>query len=269
MKIGRKMLLYYLLIVALFASIGAVITLNTMTMNQLQADASKQVEIGTYVNTYAKGIDLKKLAFIEGTVGNEQQSTIDDATASAYITPCEDYLLATLPAGSDQYNTFKQCYDLSRNVITPTAAEIANIYTNDLTDRYTEVQTTLSPRLATAYAEIGTNLDALNLAVIESVVASSAQSQSYATFSIMLAAAGISVIAVVSIVLALVMSKRITNPLNKLTGVAGKVSMGELNHEIKFNTKDEISDLGEAFQRMINAFKMTSAMAEGATEEKA
>jgi len=63
MKIARKMLVSYLLIVALFASIGAVITLNTMTMNQLQTDASKQVEIGTYVNTYQKGIDLKKLAF--------------------------------------------------------------------------------------------------------------------------------------------------------------------------------------------------------------
>ena len=113
--------------------------------------------------------------------------------------------------------------------------------------------------------------------MIESVVDSTNQSQNYATFSILLAAAGISVIAAVSIVLALVMSKRITNPLKKLTTVAGKVSMGELNTDIKkpvlrfsfskFNTKDEISDLGEAFQRMINAFKMTSAMAEGNSEE--
>jgi methyl-accepting chemotaxis protein len=267
MKIARKMLVSYLLIVALFASIGAVITLNTMTMNQLQTDASKQVEIGTYVNTYQKGIDLKKLAFIEGTAGNHEQSSIDDQTASALITPCEDYLLATLPAGSEQYTTFSQCYEISRNVITPTATEIAEIYSSGSTDRYNEIATTLGPRLATAYAEIGTNLDNLNLAVIESVVDSTNQSQNYATFSILLAAAGISVIAVVSIILALVMSKRITSPLKKLTTVAGKASMGELNHETKFNTKDEISDLGEAFQRMINAFKMTSAMAEGNSQE--
>jgi nitrogen fixation/metabolism regulation signal transduction histidine kinase len=60
--------------------------------------------------------------------------------------------------------------------------------------------------------------------------------------------------------MALVMGGRITAPLKKLTTVAGKVSMGELNQEINIKSKDEIGDLGEAFQRMINAFKMTNAM---------
>jgi len=64
--------------------------------------------------------------------------------------------------------------------------------------------------------------------------------------------------------MALTFGKRLTDPLKKLTTIAGKVSMGELDHEIKIKTKDEISDLGEAFQRMINAFKMTSAMNEEA-----
>ena len=36
--------------------------------------------------------------------------------------------------------------------------------------------------------------------------------------------------------------------------------MGELDQEIDIKCKDEIGDLGEAFQRMINAFKMTNAM---------
>jgi HAMP domain-containing protein len=36
--------------------------------------------------------------------------------------------------------------------------------------------------------------------------------------------------------------------------------MGELNQEINIKSKDEIGDLGEAFQRMINAFKMTNSM---------
>ena len=35
-------------------------------MNYRRMQTSKQVEIGTYVNTY---IDLKKIAFIEGTAG--------------------------------------------------------------------------------------------------------------------------------------------------------------------------------------------------------
>jgi hypothetical protein len=63
MKIQRKMLLSYLLIVALFASIGTVITLNTMKMSELQATAIKQVEIGNYAAVYQKESILKKPAF--------------------------------------------------------------------------------------------------------------------------------------------------------------------------------------------------------------
>jgi hypothetical protein len=48
MKIGSKMLVSYLLIVALFAAIGTAITINTMKMNDLQTAATKQVEIENY-----------------------------------------------------------------------------------------------------------------------------------------------------------------------------------------------------------------------------
>lgn len=70
MKIKPKMLLSYLLIVALFASIGAVITLNTMKMSDLQTTAIKQVEIGNYAAVYQKGVDLQKAAFLEYFVGD-------------------------------------------------------------------------------------------------------------------------------------------------------------------------------------------------------
>ena len=58
----------------------------------------------------------------------------------------------------------------------------------------------------------------------------------------MLSAIGVTTIAVISVVMALVIGRRITNPLKKLTDVAGKVSMGDLNHEIKIENKDEIGD---------------------------
>ncbi|MFA5573147.1 MAG: HAMP domain-containing protein [Crenarchaeota archaeon] len=77
----------------------------------------------------------------------------------------------------------------------------------------------------------------------------------------MLSAVGISVIAVVSIAMAMVTGERITDPLKNLTVIAGKVSMGELKHQISIKSKDENGDLGQAFQCMINVFKMISAMA--------
>ena len=56
------------MIVILFASIGAVITLNTMKMSELQTNANKQVEIGNYASAYQQGMDLKKYANIEANV---------------------------------------------------------------------------------------------------------------------------------------------------------------------------------------------------------
>ncbi len=61
--------------------------------------------------------------------------------------------------------------------------------------------------------------------------------------------------------MAMVMSKRITDPFKNLTVIADKVSMGELKHQISIKSKDKNGNLGQAFQRMINAFKMISAMA--------
>ena len=199
MKIKPKMLLSYLLIVALFASIGAVITLNTMKMSDLQTTAIKQVEIGNYAAVYQKGVDLQKAAFLEYYVGD----------------------------GNNQAKS-------------PTT--------------YLQIRD--------AYAQINGNLTNFQVTALESAESANKQSQDYANFSVLISAVGITTIAVVSIVMALTFGKRLTDPLKNLTTIAGKVSMGELDHEIKINTKDEISDLGEAFQRMINAFKMTTAMNE-------
>ena len=199
MKIKPKMLLSYLLIVALFASIGAVITLNTMKMSDLQTTAIKQVEIDNYAAVYQKGVDLQKAAFLEYYVGD----------------------------GNNQAKS-------------PTT--------------YLQIRD--------AYAQINGNLTNFQVTALESAESANKQSQDYANFSVLISAVGITTIAVVSIVMALTFGKRLTDPLKNLTTIAGKVSMGELDHEIKINTKDEISDLGEAFQRMINAFKMTTAMNE-------
>lgn len=199
MKIKPKMLLSYLLIVALFASIGAVITLNTMKMSDLQTTAIKQVEIGNYAAVYQKGVALQKAAFLEYYVGD----------------------------GNNQAKS-------------PTT--------------YLQIRD--------AYALINGNLTNFQVTALESAESANKQSQDYANFSVLISAVGITTIAVVSIVMALTFGKRLTDPLKNLTTIAGKVSMGELDHEIKINTKDEISDLGEAFQRMINAFKMTTAMNE-------
>jgi methyl-accepting chemotaxis protein len=165
------------------------------------------------------------------------------------------------------YAEFKESYDLMHNVINPADAVVDEIIINQLTDRYEEVPAKYMI-IQEGYTKVSESMTNFQVLALEEVEASTTEAKNYANFSVMLSAVGITTIAVVSIVMALVMGKRITTPVKKLTDIAGKVSMGELEHEIKIDSKDEIADLGEAFQRMINAFKMSNAMNSMQEEEK-
>jgi nitrogen fixation/metabolism regulation signal transduction histidine kinase len=264
MKIQRKLLLSYIMIVVLFASIGAVITVNTLKMNQLQTDANDVVQIGNYATAYQQGMDLKKYGFLEANV-DFSASTTDTAAAVQITDAAERYLMATIPKDSDLYNKFMACYNINHNVIDASVNQIAEVLQNP-SDASTNQILYLGQVIANGYQDISANMTAFHVAVLENVQTSAKESQDYANFSLALSAIGISTIAIISIVMALVIGRRITNPLKKLTDIAGKVSLGDLNHEVKFGSKDEIGELGDAFQRMINAFKMTNAMCE--EEEK-
>jgi nitrogen fixation/metabolism regulation signal transduction histidine kinase len=266
MKIGTKMLVSYLLIVALFASIGVAITLNTMKMNDLQSKAMAQVEIENYAAVYQKGIDLQRVSFLEQRLQDTTNSATDKVTAQALIDATETYLLENLPKDTELYTDFKTSYDLMHNTIDPADADVEYILTNQLTARYTEVPTKYMA-IQEAYTGISNSMANFQVVALQQVADSTQEAKDYANFSVMLSAAGITTIAAISVVMALVMGRRLTMPLKTLTNIAGKVSMGELDHTIDIKSKDEIGDLGEAFQRMINAFKMSNAM--NSAEEQA
>jgi methyl-accepting chemotaxis protein len=61
-----------------------------------------------------------------------------------------------------------------------------------------------------------------------------------------------------------ILANTIIKPIKQLKDVADKVSMGDLQQEIKINSNDEIGELAQSFQRMINAFKISQAMNEEA-----
>lgn len=69
---------------------------------------------------------------------------------------------------------------------------------------------------------------------------------------------------VISLLIALIVSfvaaKMITDPVKNLTGIANKVSKGDMTEKVEVSSSDEIGDLAESFKRMINAFKMMEAM---------
>jgi len=268
MKIGTKMLLSYLLIVALFVAIGTTITLNTIKMSELQDKAIKQVEIENHAAVYQKGVTLQRISFLENQLLDINNAIVDKAMADALIGATEDYLLENIPQDTQMYTEFKKSYDLIHNVINPSDAIITEIIHNELTNRYEEVPEHYMI-IQDAYTKVSESMTNFQVLAYEQVEAATNEAKSYANFSVLLSAVGFTTIAVISVIMAIVMGKRITKPVKQLTDIAGKVSMGELEHEVKIDSKDEIGDLGEAFQRMINAFKMSNAMNTMQEEEQA
>lgn len=268
MKIGTKMLASYLIIVALFAAIGTAITLNTIKMSELQDKAIKQVEIENYAVVYQKGIDLQRISFLEAQLLDITNAQADQKTADALIGATEAYLLENIPQNTEMYTHFKKSYDLMHDVINPADAVVDEIIMNKLTNRYEEVPAKYMI-IQEAYTKVSESMTDFQVLALKEVETSTTEAKNYANFSVMLSAVGITTIAVISVIMAIVMGRRITKPVKQLTDIAGKVSMGELEHEIKIDSKDEIGDLGEAFQRMINAFKMSNAMNTMTEEEQA
>ncbi len=246
-----------MLIVALFVGIGVALTLNTMQMDWLQQQVNKQVEISNYASAYSKGFTLRSQSVAE-LASNPTQAITDMQTGQQLTAATSAYLLANLPQDSILYQVFSETSQIESSIITPAVQALVAAYqNNDPTAVAAQ-----SKIIEDAVRAATTNLDNFQLLIVENVQSATAKAQSYSTFSITLSAVGISAIAAISVGMAFAMGGRITAPLKNLTTVAGKVSMGELDQKIEIKSKDEIGDLGEAFQRMINAFKMTSAMAE-------
>jgi methyl-accepting chemotaxis protein len=66
---------------------------------------------------------------------------------------------------------------------------------------------------------------------------------------------GVTILAV--FLIALVAGRAITRPINQLTDVAERISLGELDAEIRVKSKDEIGDLAGAVQRMADSIRLS------------
>lgn len=60
--------------------------------------------------------------------------------------------------------------------------------------------------------------------------------------------------------IAMWVAAKITRPVRRFIEVADKVSLGQLHHDVGVGGAREIVELGTAFQRMLNSFKVMEAM---------
>lgn len=265
MKIRQKLLLSYLLLVGLFVAAGVAVALNTMKMADLQANVKKQVEINDNAYAYQQGLDQKQFGTLVYCTRDNQTGTQIIVSSSEKMYQAETYLHDALQSTPDLLAKFNQVTSLDRGQINDAITQATNIADSNDPDKFVPLWDQLDA-LNVALTQADVQLADVRNATLSEVQNATVQSQDYANLSNIIDIAFIAAIGGVSVALAFVMGKRITDPLKKLADIAHKVSLGDLNQRhylsqnVNVKTGDEIDDLVDAFKRMINAFRMVEAL---------
>jgi nitrogen fixation/metabolism regulation signal transduction histidine kinase len=264
MKIKRKLLISYLLLVVLFVAAGATITYNTSKMQELQTEVKAQVDINNNAYQYAQGLDQKQFGTIVYTMKSTSEGTDIMVRSAETLVAASAQLQKDLANDPELLAKFNEVVAIDTSKIDVAITQISNLMVDtSLTpdDQLGQIWTQINTMM-TAVTEADAKLAEIRLTTASNVDAAQTASLNYAQFSTILAIAFIAVTAAVSIVLAITIGNRITNPLKKLVEIANKVSLGDLDqrHYLKENinikTGDEIDELTDAFRRMINAFRL-------------
>jgi nitrogen fixation/metabolism regulation signal transduction histidine kinase len=179
--------------------------------------------------------------------------------------PAETYLLEALKNNPELLSKFNEVVDIDRNQINGAITQVYIIYGGSDPAKYESMWNQLTS-LMNAVTQADLKLAEVRTTTLSNVDKATLESQNYANFSNIINITFLVVVSVVAVAMAFVLGKRITDPLKKLSEIAHKVSLGDLNqrHYLKQNidikTGDEIDELVDAFRRMINAFRMTEAL---------
>jgi nitrogen fixation/metabolism regulation signal transduction histidine kinase len=272
MKIKRKLLLSYLIIVVLFIAAGAAITYNTNKMAELQNTVKQQVEINNNAYAFQQGLDQKQFGTLMYSSDNTVQGEQIIVASADTMQPAQDYLLSALSSNPELLAKFNEVVSIDNDTINNAIAQVYQIYMGDSSTKYEQIWDQLTI-LMNSVAQADQKLSEVRAATLTNVENATAEAQNYANLSLMLAVAFLAVITATAVALSVWMGNRITNPLKKLAEIAHKVSMGDLNQRFYLKQDadnkngDEIDELENAFKRMINAFRMTEALSSEPTSE--
>jgi methyl-accepting chemotaxis protein len=264
MKIKRKLLISYLLLVILFVAAGATITYNTSKIQELQGEIKDLGEISISAASYAQGLDEKQFGTIVYTMKSQSDGQEIMTNASEKVVAAQAVLQEKLVNNQALLAKFNDVVAIDENTVNSAIEDIYNIMADtSLTgdEQVAQVWQQMN-RLMDAVTVANTELSEIRTTTSSNVMTAVSASQSYAQFSTILAIVFVAITAAVSMVLAITIGNRITNPLKKLVDIANKVSLGDLDqrHYLKENinikTGDEIDELTDAFRRMINAFRL-------------
>lgn len=262
----------YLIIVALFIAAGATITYNTMKMADLQNTVQQQMEINNNAYAFQQGLDQKQFGTLMYSSDNIEEGERIIVASADTMQPAEEYLLTALASNPELLAKFNEVVSIDNDTINNAISQVYQIYQGSSSTKYEQIWDQLTI-LMNSVAQADQKLADVRANTLTNVENATAEAQSYANLSLILAVVFLGVITATAIALSVWMGNRITNPLRKLAEIAHKVSLGDLDQRfyLKQDTnkrgEDEIDELENAFRRMINAFRMTEALSAESTTE--
>jgi HAMP domain-containing protein len=265
MKIRRKLLLSYLLIIALFVAAGATITYNSTKMAELQNNVKTQTEINDNAYAFQSGLDQKQFGTLMYSTDDTTQGEQIIVNSANIMVPAESFLVTALANNPELSAEFNQVVQLDSNQINGAISQVYSIYISNDTNKYEDIWGQLTTLMASVSQADGILANVRN-ATLTNVESATQEAQNYANLSLVTAVTFLAAASAISVAMSVVVGNRITNPLKKLADIAHKVSLGDLNQRyylkqnIDVKTGDEIDELVNAFRRMINAFRMTEAL---------
>lgn len=248
-KIGKKLIITFI-IVAIVSSIGGIVGVNVMTrMNATYGEALQdygfaQGDIGLFNTEFNEGRTLIR-DIIFNTNAQKMQTSAEELDKSSkdldtYLTNMKKGMVTAKELG--YYNDIKDNmtkFAQVRSEIVDLAKQNENNRASALMDRE---GTPLSNNIRTATE----SLISLKTATGSTAANDLSRQTRIASFTI----AGIILISfLISIVIALWISRSISKPVQEMADAAQKLAQGDLNVQINVSSKNEIGQLGQAFAK--------------------
>jgi len=193
MKIKRKLLLSYLLIIALFVAAGATITYDSTKMADLQNNVKKQMEINNNAYAFQSGLDQKQFGTLMYSTDNTAQGEQIIVNSANIMVPAESFLQTALASDVALSGEFNQVVQLDSNQINGAISQVYSIYISNDTNKYEDIWGQLTT-LMSAVAQADNKLSDVRNATLANVETATKEAQNYANFSLAVAVSFIAAI---------------------------------------------------------------------------
>lgn len=200
MKIRRKLLLSFLLIVALFIAAGAAITYNTMKMAELENNVKTQLQINNNAYAYQQGLDQKQFGTLMYSSDNTAEGERIIVSSAETMDPAATYLLDALANDPTLLSKFNATVNLDQTTINNAIAQVYTIYSGNASDKYVQIWSQLTT-LMNAVTQADLQLADVRSATLANVQDATNSAQNYANMSLIIAVASIAGIGAVSVAL--------------------------------------------------------------------